>query len=86
MAVVDARMCAPGSDPCPYVVQSALSCGCPIRAGNKTELDRIKAQWDAAGCTPGISCPGAPCTAPPASAVCVPNDSGDWCVGTNPTS
>jgi len=47
------------------------------------ELDPIKAQWDAAGCTGGIACPAIACVNPGTHAVCVPANSGDLCMGAN---
>ena len=82
-AIQQARMCRAGTGgagPCPYLVSSALSCGCQIWAGDTTEIDKIKAQWNAAGCTPGIICPAIACLNPGTKASCLPNDSGDWCI------
>jgi len=47
-----------------------------------TELDRIKGQWDAAGCTGGIACPAVACGNPGTKASCVVADAGDICQGT----
>ena len=47
-----------------------------------TELDRIQAQWTAAGCTPGIVCPAIACLESRHRAACVPANSGDLCMGT----
>ena len=50
-----------------------------------TELDKIKAQWDAAGCTAGIICPAVVCINPGTKAACVPANSGDLCMGSQLT-
>jgi hypothetical protein len=44
-----------------------------------TELDKIKAQWDAAGCTGGIACPAIACVNPGTKANCVVANAGDIC-------
>jgi hypothetical protein len=82
-AAQEARMCRIGSgiDPCPYLVPSKLSCGCQMWAGDKTELDKIKAEWTAAGCKPADLCPAIACPNPGTQAFCLPIDSGDWCTG-----
>jgi hypothetical protein len=63
-----------------FVVGGA--CGCPTWVNDTSELDPIAAQWAAAGCTSQV-CPGVACVAPGTSAVCVPANSGDLCMGTN---
>ena len=68
---------------CTHLVQSALTCGCPMGVTDTTELEKIKGQWDAAGCTPGSVCPAVLCINPGTAAACVPANSGDLCVGTN---
>jgi hypothetical protein len=84
-AISNARMCslASSATQCTHLVPGALSCGCPVWVNDTTELDRIKAQWDAAGCTPGIVCPALACLSAGTHAVCVPIDSGDVCMGAN---
>jgi hypothetical protein len=84
-AMVDARKCiaALAVLQCTQQVTSALACGCPTFVNDKTELDKIKAQWDAAACGAAILCPAIACPAP-GMATCVPMNSGDVCV-TTPT-
>jgi len=55
-----------------------LPCGCQTYVNDRTELDKIKAQWDAAGCQATILCPAIACPAPGKGA-CVSMNSGDVC-------
>jgi hypothetical protein len=63
-------------------VNTPLVC-CPTFVDNTTELDKIYAQFQAAGCTPAIACPAIVCVAPTRGA-CVSIDSGDWCMDAGP--
>jgi hypothetical protein len=83
--LLNARMCnlAVSAPSCTHLVPSALSCGCSVWVNDATELDRIAAQWQAAGCTPGIVCAAIACLSPGTHGVCVPIDSGDFCMGTS---
>jgi hypothetical protein len=77
-AMMNARMCK-GDPPCSHLVTASLQCGCQAWVSDTTELDKIQAQWTAAGCTT-LFCPIL-CVNTGTHAVCVPNDSGDWCTG-----
>jgi len=65
---------------CTELATSMLACGCPIYVNNKTELDRIKAQWDAMGCAAAIICPAIACPPQPARGGCVAIGRGDVCI------
>jgi hypothetical protein len=67
------------NEPCAHLVTASLRCGCQTWVNDKTELDRIHAQWTAAGCV-AVPCPIF-CEATGTKAACLHNDSGDWCVG-----
>jgi len=48
---------------CTELVSSALIC-CPTYVNDRTELDKIYAQWQAAGCPPSLVCPAIVCANP----------------------
>ena len=84
MAILRARMCTLATTgQCTHLVLSSLSCGCQAWVNDTTELDVIHAAWTAAGCTGGIVCPAIACLSPGTHGVCVPADSGDFCMGAN---
>jgi hypothetical protein len=78
-ALTEAKMCnaALSRQQCTHLVSSLLTC-CPTYVDDTTEIDKIYAQWQAAGCIPTIACPAIVC-AVPSRANCVPMNSGDWC-------
>jgi hypothetical protein len=80
-AMLQARMCNTGltSVQCAQLVSTALSCGCPTYVNDSTELERINALWTAARCPPAKICPAIACPNPN-KGVCVPIDSGDFCM------
>ena len=71
-------MCPASNEPCIHLVTASLTCGCQTWVNDTTEIDKIQAQWTAAGCT-AMVCPIL-CPNPGTRSVCLPNDSGDWCV------
>jgi hypothetical protein len=64
-ALIDARMCQANLTvvQCTQLVP-VLPCGCQTYVNDRTELDKLKAQWDAAGCQATILCPAIACPAP----------------------
>jgi hypothetical protein len=82
-AYLQARMCNSGSGTgqCAHLVITSLTCGCQGWVNDTSALDPIHAQWTAAGCT-SQACPVA-CSNPGTIGVCVPINSGDYCMSGN---
>ena len=60
---------------CTQVASPSLPCpGCMLKVHDKTELDQIRAQYDAAHCPP-VACPAIACINP-GNSDCVPVDGG----------
>ena len=78
-ALTQAKMCNAALDrqQCLHLVSSLLTC-CPTYVDDTTEIDKIYAQWQAAGCIPTIGCPAVVCSVP-TRGNCVPMNSGDRC-------
>jgi hypothetical protein len=63
---------------CTHLVSSQLLC-CPTYVNDRTEVDQIYAQWQAAACPPNLVCPAIVCPNP-TGAACVPISAGDRCM------
>jgi hypothetical protein len=86
-SVYDAKLCVLGlSGQCMHVVPSQLTCGCPTHVNDRTELDMLKAEWDALGCVPPDVCPAIACPAPGSTGVCFIQGQYDRCIERAPTT
>jgi hypothetical protein len=80
--MVEAKRCNPGLNrlTCQETAPSSLPCGgCTTHVEDTTELNAIRAKWNAANCKSGI-CPAIACVLPGVG-TCFPTDGGGGVCG-----